>query len=105
MLLFFAFFAFVGYVAAFGVGSVPTSGSVASAVAGSRVGIWSKFFIGNIVLLKLLKLFSLALDKKDFYSNVFAPFLKLFNSMAKLLRLLSDFYIDKCPSCISLKKQ
>ena len=41
------------------VGSVATSGSV----VGSRVGILSEFFIGNNLLLKLLRTFSLALNK------------------------------------------
>ena len=42
----------IGYVASSGVGSHVVS----------RVGIVSKFFIGNNLLLKLLKTFSLALN-------------------------------------------
>ena len=50
MFLVFAFVAFVG--------SVGTSSSVASSVAGSCTGILSKFFIGKNLLLKLQNFFS-----------------------------------------------
>ena len=40
------------------VGSVPTSG------VGSRAGLLCKFFIGNNMLLKLLRTFSLAINNK-----------------------------------------
>ena len=53
----FAFDAFVSFV-----GSVATSGSVASSGVGSPVGILSKIFIGNNLLLKLLRTFSLAVN-------------------------------------------
>ena len=49
-------FVFVIFVAT--SGSVAISGSVAGPGVGSRVGILSKFFIENNLLLKLLKLFS-----------------------------------------------
>ena len=49
-------------------------GSVASSGVGSHVGILSKFFIGNSLLLKLLKNFSLALNDKrrSFKKNCFS---------------------------------
>ena len=92
-------------------------GSAASFVAGSgvrsRVAILSKFFIGNNLLLTLLRSLFLALKlnnnpklfKKDFFSNVFVPVSKFFNLIAKLFCLWSIFCNDKYPSCISLKKQ
>ena len=79
-------------------------------VAGSCVGILSKSFIGNNLLLKLLRTFSLELNnnsklfKKHFSSSVFAPISKSFNSLVKLICFLSAPSIDKCPSCISFKK-
>ena len=48
-------FAFVGFVS-----SIATSGSVAGSVVVSRVGIVSKFFIRNNLLLKLLRTLSFA---------------------------------------------
>ena len=104
MHLVFAFVAFIGCFA----GSFATFGSVAVPRVASRVGILSKFFIGNNLLLKLFKSFSLALNnhpklfKKDFLSSFFVPLSKFFNSLAKLLCFLSAPSIDKCPSCISL---
>ena len=62
--LFFAFVAFVGSIATFGIGSVAISGvgSVATSDVGSGVGILSKFVIGNNQLLqKLLRRFCLVL--------------------------------------------
>ena len=44
------------------VGSFATSGSVPGTAAGSGVEILSKFFIGNNLILKLLRTFSLALN-------------------------------------------
>ena len=44
------------------------------------------------------------LFKKYFFSNDFVPFSKFFDSLGKLLRLLSALSIDKCPSCMPLKK-
>ena len=56
------------------------------------------------MLLKLLANFSFALKndlkKTTFFSNVFIPLSKLFNSIVKLLCLLSGY-----PSFISLKNQ
>ena len=78
---------------------------------GSRVTSLSKLFIENILLLKLLRTFSLALYnnpklfKKYFFKSVFIPLSKLFNPLTKLLCLLSIFSIDKCRSSVSLKKQ
>ena len=95
MHLFFAFVAFLGFVVTFGF--------VAGAGVGWRVGILSKYFIGNNVLLKLPRIFSLALInspklfKKDFFSSVLVPFSKFFNTTVKLLCLLSDFSNDKYP--------
>ena len=63
----------VGSGSAFGVGSAAVSG------VGLRVGYLSKFFMGNNLLLKLLRTFSLGLNdnpmlfKKDFISSVFVP--------------------------------
>ena len=71
MRLVFAFVAFVAFA-----DSVATSGVVL------RVGILSKFFIGNNLLLKLLRTFSLALRiilsylKKPFF-NCFYTFIKI----------------------------
>ena len=89
----FAYVAFVGSVASSGsvAGSFANSGSVAGSGVGSHVEILSKYFIRNNLLLKLLRTFSLALSnntklfKKYFFSNVFVPFSKFFNSLAKLL--------------------
>ena len=90
MFAFVAFVAFVGSVATSGSGGtcglVATSGVVSA--AGSCVGILSIFIIGNNLLLKLLRTFSLALNnnpnlfKKDFFSSVFIPSSKFFNSLA-----------------------
>ena len=72
---------------------VATSGSV----AGPGVGMLSKYFVGNNLRLKLLRTFSLALNnnpklfKKYFFSSAFIPLSKFFNSLAKLLCLLSGF--------------
>ena len=83
----------VASAAGFGVGSDATFGFVADFV-GSLAGILSKFFIGNNLLLKLLRNFSLALNsnpklfKKYFFSGFFVPLSKFFNSLAKLLCLL-----------------
>ena len=85
------------------------SASVAYSGVGSRVYILSKLFLGNNLLLKLLITFSLELNnnpilsKKNFFSSDFIPLSRLFNSLAKLLSLLSAFSIDKRPSYISLK--
>ena len=71
MCLAFAFVAFVD-----------TSGSVAGSGVGSRVGILSKFFIANNLLLKLFRNFFLTLNnnpklyKKDF----FQAFLNLYQN-------------------------
>ena len=78
-------------------------GSVASSSYSSRAGVLPKFLIGNNMLLNLLKIFSLALKNKRFFSIVFIPLSKFYNSMAKLLCLLSASSNDKYPSCISLK--
>ena len=103
----------VAPVAGFGVGFVATSGggSAAGSGVGWHVGILSTFFIENNQLLKLLRTFSLALNnnpklfKKDFFESFFVPFSKFFKSIEKLFCLWSAFSNDKCPSCISLKKQ
>ena len=84
-------------------------GYVASSGFGSLVGILSKFFIRNKVFWKLLRTFSLALKiilsyLKKTFSNVFIPFSKLFNSVAKLLCLLLASSSNKCPSFVSVKK-
>ena len=56
---------------------VPFAGFVASSGVGSHVEIWFKFFIGNNLLLKVLRTFSLAVNnnhkllKKDFFSSDF----------------------------------
>ena len=57
-------FAFVGFFATSNsvAGSFATSCSVSGTAAGSGVEIWSKFFIGNNLILKLLRPFSLALN-------------------------------------------
>ena len=44
------------------------------------------------------------LFKKDFLSSVFVPFSKFFDSLTKLIWLLSAFSDDKYPLCISFKK-
>ena len=78
----------------FGVGS--TAASAAFSGVSTGVGILSKFFIGNSLLSKLLGTFSFALNtnrkliKEEFFSGVFVPFPKSFNSMTKLLCLRSD---------------
>ena len=91
MSLVFAFFAFVAFVpfvafVASGAtfGSVAVSAATSGSVAGSGVG-WSfvtssKFFIGINLLLKLSRIYSLALNnspklfKKDFFSSAFISF-------------------------------
>ena len=98
----------VASVVGFGISSVVTSGVVSA--TGWRVGISSKLFIGNNLFSKLIRAFSLALNnnrklsKKDFFSIVFVPFSKLFNSLAKLPRLRSAFLNNIYPSCAFLKK-
>ena len=72
-------FAFVGSCATSNsvAGSFATSGSVSGTAAGSGVEILSKFFIGNNLILKLLRTFSLALNNnpkiflKYFFLQVF----------------------------------
>ena len=61
VLAFLAFSNFFGSVATFGAvaGSLALSGSVAGSNFGSIVRILSKFFIGNDLLLKLLRIFLL----------------------------------------------
>ena len=82
--LVFAFAAFVT-TSGFAAGCLATSGSVAGCYVGSRVGILSKFFIGNNLLLKLLRTFSLALS-----SNT-----KLFQKgfLKKVLYLFQNYLI------------
>ena len=53
MPLVFAFAAFVT-TSGFAAGSLTTSGSVAGCYVGSRIGILSKFFIGNNLLFLLI---------------------------------------------------
>ena len=77
---------------------------------GSPVGILSKFFTGNNMLLKLLRTFSLSLkiilsySRKQFL-NCFLPLSKFFISETKLPWSSSASFNDKYLSCISLKKQ
>ena len=78
----------VGSFATSDVGSVATSGVYSAAYL--SVWVLSKFIESNL-LSKLWKTFSLAL-------------LKFFNSLAKLLCLLSAFSIERYLSCISLKR-
>ena len=92
------------------VGSAAGSaGCVAISGVGWRGGTLSIFVIGNNLILKILKTFSLELKnnpklfKKDLLSSVFVPLSKFFNSLSKLLYLLSASSIDKFPLCISLK--
>ena len=70
----FAFIAFIG--------SAATSGSVASSGVGSSVEISSIFFVGNNLMLKLLRTFSLALSNntKSFKKDFFQMFLYLFQN-------------------------
>ena len=69
------------------------------------------YFIGNNLLLKLLRTFSFALNnnpklfKKYFSSSVFIPLSKLFKSVANLVCLLSSSSNDKYYLCIYIKKQ
>ena len=92
------------------VGSAASfAGCVAIFGVGWRAGILSTFLIGNNLLLKILKTFFLALKnnlklfKKDLLSSVFVPLSKFFNSLSKLLYLLSASFFDIFPLCISLK--
>ena len=78
------------------VGSVATSGFASAAssgvgsAAGWRVGYLSKSFVGNNLLLKLLRTFCFALNnnpklfKNTFFLSVLVLFLKFFYSTAKL---------------------
>ena len=70
----FAFIAFIG--------SAATSGSVAGSGVGSSVEISSIFFVGNNLMLKLLRTFSLALSNntKSFKKDFFQMFLYLFQN-------------------------
>ena len=81
---FVAFAAVVGSVATSGsiAGSFPISGSLFGSGVGSRVGILSIFFIGNNLLLKILKTFFLALNNnpKLFKKDFFHMFLYLFQN-------------------------
>ena len=81
------------------VGAGSDAGAGLSAVAGSGacsgVGISSRFFTGNILLLKLLRIFSLApginprLFKKYLFLTCFIPLSTFFNSFTNLLCSLS----------------
>ena len=74
-----AFDAFVAFV-----NSVSTSGSVSGSGADSRDSLYLIFFVGNILLLKLLRTSSLALKdnpkllKKRFFFKCFLIFFKFF---------------------------
>ena len=78
------------------MGSFATSGvvSIDNSGVGSCVEILSKLFIENNLLLKLLRTFSLAfknnpkLFTKTIFSNFFHYFIKILNSVGKLLCLL-----------------
>ena len=91
----FVVFAAFGGSVAFS-GSVATSRSVASSGVQSRGGILSNFFNGNNLFLQLLITLSLGLYnnpklfEKEFFSSAFLPTSKFFNSLAKLLCLLSS---------------
>ena len=65
----------------FAAGFVP--GSAAGFTAGSHVGILSKFFIGNNLLLKLLRTFSLALN--NILSYLKKTSFKSFHTFIKIL--------------------
>ena len=81
----FSFVDFVGSVAFSGsiAGPFASSFSVADFGVGSRVGILSEFFIGNNMLLKLLRTFPVALTnntklfKNTFFGNIFVPFAEI----------------------------
>ena len=79
----------VDYVATFGAGSV--AGSAALSGAGSRAKVSFEFFIGNNLLLKLLRTFFLALNNntKLFKRDFFQLFLDvyLFNSKITLHKI------------------
>ena len=72
------------FLCLFGVGSVTGFGvgSAAGSCIRSHVGILSKFFIGNNLLLKLLRTFSLALNNnpKLFKITFVQVFLSLFHN-------------------------
>ena len=92
--------------------SVSVAGAVAGFGAGWCVGVLSKNFIGNNLLWILSRFFYLALTlnnnpkllKGAFFSNVFLPLSKSFNSLAKVLWLLWAFSTDKYPLHIRLKE-
>ena len=84
------------------------SNSASGAGSGSGVSIGILYFIGNILLLKLLRTLSLApknnpmLFRKYFFSIDFTPLPKFFNSLELLLCSKLASSNDKYPSCISL---
>ena len=86
-------------------------GSVAASGVGSRVGILTKVFIENNLLLIVLRTFTLALNnnlklfEKTLFQLCFLPLSKFFNLAAKLYCSSSASFNNKCPTCISLKKQ
>ena len=72
-------FAFVNFVAT--SGSVAVSGFVDGPSVGSCVGILCKFFIGNNLLLKVLRTFSLALNTNPkLFKTFFQVFLYLYQN-------------------------
>ena len=84
-------------------------GLVAKSAVGSRVGIFSNFFVGNNLLLELFRTFSFALNNNpklfNFFLITLLPLSKFFILAAKFLCPSSASFNDKCPSCMSLKKQ
>ena len=78
-----------------GSGAVNGSSTGAGSGACSGVGISSRFFIGNILLLKLLRIVSLVPQnnptffEKDYFSTCFTPLFIFFNSFTNLLYSLS----------------
>ena len=79
-------------------------------VADSCSGVGVLYFIGNILLLKLLILFSLAqrdnpmLFRKDLFSTGFTPLSIPFNALTTLPCSLSALSNVNLLSCISLTK-
>ena len=94
------------FIQIIGLGVSNTAGSG----AGSGVGISSNLFVVDILLLKLLRIFSLALrnnralHQKGFFSTCILLLPILFSSLAKWLCSSSAITNEKVLSRVSLRK-
>ena len=95
-----------------GVSNITASGVAAGVGSGVGSGIpvlLCKYFIGNILLLELLRIFLLpweiTLIKKDLLSTGILPLFISLNLLTNLLCSSSASFSDTFSTCVSLKEQ